>query len=342
MSYYAFTRALSDEIGASKSQKVSFEEVHRRVFERWLAEGRHEALIRYVVENFDGAEGGEDYFKLLGNDLVRIGRPDLIRKLYAPAISRRRNHFFWRRAQYRSDRFIPRWVQSLLVYVSPGRRALARYKKSALELMQDFRAILATAPGMSLADIDRQIATLSAEETPAQPSVRVAVQKMDEEGFWALVASARAIRETEDEAVATIEASLVTLEPAEIARFQSLVHRFLNKSNDWTLWAVAYAARGGCGDDEFDYFRQWLILQGKAVYEAAIANPIEWALDFEFEGSSQCEGLLSAAPNAYRSKTRQEMPPANPKQRRKPTGEAWRETDLAIRFPELAARFDLR
>jgi hypothetical protein len=98
--------------------------------------------------------------------------------------------------------------------------------------------------------------------------------------------------------------------------------------------------RGGCGDDEFDYFRQWVVLQGKDVYEAAMADPVEWALNFAFEGDLQCEELLSAAPNAYRSKAGREMPTSERKRIAKPKGDAWRENELAIRFPALVAHFD--
>lgn len=38
------------------------------------------------------------------------------------------------------------------------------------------------------------------------------------------------------------------------------------------LWAVAYVVMGGCGDDSFDYFRYWLIFQGREVFENAMAN----------------------------------------------------------------------
>jgi hypothetical protein len=86
MSYYAFTKAVADELLALNSQNgapTDYEIVNRRVFDRWLAYGRHEALIRYVLENFDGATGGERYIKALGKELARIERPELIRKLYA-------------------------------------------------------------------------------------------------------------------------------------------------------------------------------------------------------------------------------------------------------------------
>ena len=34
----------------------------------------------------------------------------------------------------------------------------------------------------------------------------------------------------------------------------------------WNLWGAAYIINGGCSDDGFDYFRGWLILQGRDVF----------------------------------------------------------------------------
>src|SRR5262245_61727713 len=200
---------------------------------------------------------------------------------------------------------------------------------------------MAMTQGTDLLDIDRQIADLAAGHAPARRPLPVAVRKMNERAFWTLIADARAIRETDAEVVATIEASLATLEPPEIERFQRILYRCLDRSYRWDLWAVAYAARGGCGDDEFDYFREWLILQGEDIFKAATADPIAWALDFAFESDPQCEGLLSAAPNAYRAEANREMPPGQRKRAKEPVGDAWEENELAIRFPALAARFGL-
>jgi hypothetical protein len=48
---------------------------------------------------------------------------------------------------------------------------------------------------------------------------------------------------------------------------------FLQRSYLAKLWAAAYLINGGCSDDGFDYFRGWLLAQGKTVFFAAIANP---------------------------------------------------------------------
>jgi hypothetical protein len=42
---------------------------------------------------------------------------------------------------------------------------------------------------------------------------------------------------------------------------------------DRDQWGAAYLANGGCSDDGFDYFRGWLIGQGRKVYETVLADP---------------------------------------------------------------------
>src|SRR5258708_32329909 len=96
--------------------------------------------------------------------------------------------------------------------------------------------------------------------------------------FWRLIDEARAAPDTEE----AIEVRLAGFPPSEIERFQAIVNRLRNRSYRWDLWAVAYIVRGGCGDDEFDYFRGWLILQGKSIFTKALADPAAWALDFPF------------------------------------------------------------
>lgn len=51
------------------------------------------------------------------------------------------------------------------------------------------------------------------------------------------------------------------------------MHRILKDSYTSRLWAAAYIIMGGCSDDCFDYFRGWLLFQGKETYEACIEDP---------------------------------------------------------------------
>lgn len=39
------------------------------------------------------------------------------------------------------------------------------------------------------------------------------------------------------------------------------------------MWCAGYLMNGGCADDGFEYFRNWIISRGKDVYDQAKANP---------------------------------------------------------------------
>ena len=38
------------------------------------------------------------------------------------------------------------------------------------------------------------------------------------------------------------------------------------------LWDAAYLINGGCSDDGFDYFRGWLVDQGRETFERCLAE----------------------------------------------------------------------
>src|SRR5262245_24127032 len=102
MSSRAFKEALVDFLCGPLSFPISYEEARRSVFDRWLADGRHEELVRYMVEELLDSAGRchEEYLRVLSEDLARIGRPDLIRKLYQPLIDVQRDTHFLYRADF--------------------------------------------------------------------------------------------------------------------------------------------------------------------------------------------------------------------------------------------------
>jgi hypothetical protein len=79
-------------------------------------------------------------------------------------------------------------------------------------------------------------------------------------------------------------------------RFQELQRR----SYRWDLWAAAYLIRGGCSDDGFDYFRGWLVMQGRRAWEAAVADPDSLADTVRSsETFAECEDALAVAGDAH-------------------------------------------
>ncbi|MEU2619417.1 DUF4240 domain-containing protein [Streptomyces sp. NPDC007157] len=99
---------------------------------------------------------------------------------------------------------------------------------------------------------------------------------MTKQQFWELIAAARnqANDPHESETVARAATSLLAARPVEeIVAAQQVLWDLMAESYTNPLWAAAYVINGGCSDDGFDYFRGWLIAQGREVFERAVADP---------------------------------------------------------------------
>jgi hypothetical protein len=145
--------------------------------------------------------------------------------------------------------------------------------------------------------------------------------------FWELIGAAR--RQVPDPAdsgaVAAHAATLLSVRlPSEILAADQVLRSLMADSYRSPLWAAAYVINGGCSDDGFEYFRGWLIAQGREVYERIVADPDALA-DLPVVRASapsgwvECEDTLYITMKAYRAAAGEELPPA----------------EFAIRYPEL-------
>ena len=134
---------------------------------------------------------------------------------------------------------------------------------------------------------------------------------------------------------------LAELTPEEILSFDEHFTKRLIKSYHWDLWGVAYILNDGCSDDGFEYFRSWLIGQGKMVYDSVLMMPstIGYYVDIDDEEVFECEELMYAAPSAYQHVTGKEMPVKEKQYSTEPEGKPWEEEELEKRFPFLYPRF---
>ncbi|HUR54758.1 MAG TPA: DUF4240 domain-containing protein [Gemmataceae bacterium] len=89
--------------------------------------------------------------------------------------------------------------------------------------------------------------------------------------FWDHIKKSK--RRDPDAHVGRLTARLAKLPPDDILDFVHWWDFYARESYDWTLWGAAYLINGGCSDDGFDYFRDWLILQGRDVFQAAVSDP---------------------------------------------------------------------
>jgi hypothetical protein len=171
---------------------------------------------------------------------------------------------------------------------------------------------------------------------------------MTEEHFWAIVAESTRYTADRDRQTATLRASLEKLSPSELEDFEHIFDEQMHRSYSWDLWGAAYVIQGGASDDGFEYFRRWLISQGRDVFDRANADPDSLAavampdsaedrefeefaylaLDIWGEKTGRDPGTM---PNAAKKKLRAE----------EPSGVRFTEDPVALkkRYPKLWARF---
>jgi hypothetical protein len=182
-------------------------------------------------------------------------------------------------------------------------------KKTMLAVMADYRALLvktgATAAELARADAD--IAAIAAEERP-KPKGKPDNRAMTEDVFWELIDHGlrdQAIGERLD----TLPERLALFKSAAIRKFDQILRQMDNAAYRHDIWALAYLLRGGCSDDSFDAFRGWLILQGRRVFEATLANPDDFDVSLHHGESGGMDTLRDAAPTAYEWREAKAMKP---------------------------------
>ncbi|MDX2548360.1 DUF4240 domain-containing protein [Streptomyces sp. WI04-05B] len=171
---------------------------------------------------------------------------------------------------------------------------------------------------------------------------------MDETEFWKLVDTTREAAEgdPEDQADLLVE-RLLQLDPDSVLDFARHFEVRYNRAYRWDLWGAARVLLDGADDEAFDFFRCWLIGQGREVFEGALhGDPDSLADlldDFDAEIDGDGEELGYAADEAYEQLTGAVAPdlgippaPAEPEGTPLPLEN---EGALADRYPKLWQRF---
>ena len=162
---------------------------------------------------------------------------------------------------------------------------------------------------------------------------------MDDDRFWAFIGAARdAAGDDVEDRVSGLEQVLLNHEPDEVAAFQAKYDELIARACRWDLWGAAHVMNGGCSDDGFRYFRDWLISEGEAVYEAALADPDSLA-DVDQDEEFELESFGAVAAEVYEQLTDATMASGRIAEPATPAGKAWTEQDLPALLPRLAKRF---
>jgi len=164
---------------------------------------------------------------------------------------------------------------------------------------------------------------------------------MPEDQFWALIQS------TYDKASGNFETqqdemtqALRKLSPQDIIHFDNRFRELRGKAYHWQLWAAIYIIHGGCSDDSFIDFRDWVISQGREFYDKTITNP-ETLVELDTEKIEvDWEGMGYVASTVFEELTGEEIA-SEFRENQDIKGIEWNEEndDLKEMFPELWAKY---
>lgn len=222
-----------------------------------------------------------------------------------------------------TDRLLKLWRAAL------GQRR--EYKKEFLEFFHYYECVLVKAKLYDeLLKARKDYEELLAPKIDHVMSNRVISEKL----FWALIETAKNHSEKPTDRSYELGKLLLPFLPVEVARFEKFLYQQMSKSYTWDLWAAAYIAFGGCSDDGFEYFRAWLISEGREHFEAVLSD-VDNIVKLELV-PDQLEEILSTANNIYKKKTGKRFDVAY-NLADKPAGEEWKESEkeLKKRYPIL-------
>lgn len=161
---------------------------------------------------------------------------------------------------------------------------------------------------------------------------------MTEGEFWSLVDVAKQSAGSVETRPQELRRLLEELSPSEILDFYELYRDQIQRAYTWRLWGAAYVIMGGCSDDGFDYFRDWLISEGQDIYERALTDP-ETLAELPALEVPELEEMRYVADEVYEEKAGKPVVPRQRQPLGDPTGEEWDEESVSELYPKLAGLY---
>ncbi|MHA1386095.1 MAG: DUF4240 domain-containing protein [Candidatus Helarchaeota archaeon] len=125
---------------------------------------------------------------------------------------------------------------------------------------------------------------------------------MNESEFWEIIDETRQQSNGSSEEQVKLLINILSQESfQEIFEYERIFYKLYTNSYKSELWAMAFILNGGgCSDDSFDYFRAWVIAQGKTYYDLLMKNPEIVADEPEQElDYGECEYMIGVSRDAY-------------------------------------------
>jgi hypothetical protein len=162
---------------------------------------------------------------------------------------------------------------------------------------------------------------------------------MNADEFWKFIDSAKQNAGPDTDArPGALQSLLASLTAEELQSFQNHYDQQIRISYRWDLWAAAYIINGGCSDDGFRYFRDWLISEGRSTFERALQNPDSLA-DLPHVDPADLESFGYVALELYEKNGTAELDRDFSTEGAEPAGTPWNEEEVGSLLPQLDAKY---
>jgi len=289
------------------------------VFNAYLENQHYQAVVDYLLkQNWEW--GTNKYFDHASEIFVAGRESNYIKQLWHAVLAAQEQNYWATKAVRGNNNSVE--------------RSLRKSKQTLLEHLARFRAIMNDLDDPEeVVWIDQKVQALytgkrKAEFMQSEPGM------MDEPVFWEIIERSKSNSSSIPQQINMLTSILSQFSGEAIHVFQQLLHEKMCAAYHWDIWALAYIAQDGCSDDGFEYFRAWLLLQGKTTYTRTLNDIHQVLREIPAGIGTQAEGLLSIVNIAYFDQTGK-SPPLVEESRCELEGIPWEPEALQTRYPEI-------
>lgn len=98
-------------------------------------------------------------------------------------------------------------------------------------------------------------------------------QMLDEDLYWNIIGKSLEKTTNQEDQEEFLINEIEKLTSAEMIGFRLRTDKLLYDTYNSAMWCAGYIMNGGCSDDGFEYFRNWVISRGRETYYKTKENP---------------------------------------------------------------------
>jgi hypothetical protein len=133
-------------------------------------------------------------------------------------------------------------------------------------------------------------------------------EMLDENLYWSIIDTSLKNSGNQDEQEQILIKEISKLTPKEMIGFRLRTDKLLYDTYNSEIWCAGYIMNGGCSDDGFEYFRNWVISRGKDIYYKAKQNPDNLISEVDEDSEIyEFESFWYVALKAFKEKTGRDL-----------------------------------